>query len=280
MTTNKINLVDLLEAGVHFGHTTARWHPKMAPFIYTQKNKIHIIDLRKTLEKLKEALDFIQQVVRNNGRVLFVGTKLQAADIIKDEAARCGMPYVSERWFGGTLTNFKTIQGRINRLSEIENLEVSGEINKYPKNEQLIIKKEKEKLLKAIGGIRNLNKLPEALFIIDVTKERVAVSEAKKLGIPIIALVDTNSNPEVVDYPIPANDDASKSIRVMVRLVAEAILEAGGQELSQEIKDNKDKDDQAKDLSLEVEDLEEELVKEVVKKEEESVIKKSRVQKE
>ncbi|MEJ2720769.1 MAG: 30S ribosomal protein S2, partial [bacterium] len=203
-----ITLKDLLEAGVHFGHQTKRWNPKMKPFIFMEKNGIHIIDLRRTLDAVEQASDAIRKAAEEGKSVLLLGTKMQAKTAIKDEAQRCGMPYVTERWLGGTLTNFGTIRKSLSKLEYLESLEADGKIEQFSKKEALKLQKEKEKLLKALGGIRTMDKLPSIVFIIDTKKEYNAVREARKLQIPIVGLIDTNADPEEVDYPIPANDDA------------------------------------------------------------------------
>lgn len=215
----------LLEAGVHFGHQAKRWNPKMAPFIFGERSSIYIIDLEKTAEYLKRARDFLQDLARKGESVLFVGTKKQAQDIIVEQAKACGMYYVSRRWLGGLLTNFTTIKKSIARLKAIEKMRESGEDKSFTKKEVSLFMKEKEKLEKNLGGIKDMERLPGALFVVDSKKEELAVREARKLGIPVVALIDTNSNPEMVDYPIPGNDDALKSIRLIVSLVAESVAE-------------------------------------------------------
>jgi len=215
----------LLEAGVHFGHQTKRWNPKMAKFIFDQRSGIYIIDLEKTEECLNSARDFLLEIASKGEVVLFVGTKRQAKEVITKEAIRSSMYYVSERWLGGLLTNFPTIQKSINRLKEIERMKEEGEFSKFTKKEVAGLEKEREKLNKNLGGIKNMDKLPQALFIVDVKKEETAVAEAKRLKLPIVALIDTNSNPENISYPIPGNDDAVKSIGLITKLVADAIIE-------------------------------------------------------
>jgi len=215
----------LLEAGVHFGHQTKRWNPKMAKFIFDQRSGIYIIDLEKTEEYLNKARDFLLELASKGEVILFVGTKRQAKEVITQEATRCGMYYVSERWLGGLLTNFPTIQKSISRLKEIERMKQEGEFSKFTKKEVAGLEKEKEKLNKNFGGIKNMEKLPQALFIVDVKKEETAVQEAKRLKIPIVALIDTNSNPENINYPIPGNDDAMKSISLVTKVVADAVME-------------------------------------------------------
>ena len=220
-----ISMKQLLEAGVHFGHQTRRWNPKMKEYIFTERNGIYIIDLQKTVKKIDEAYNFVRDIAMNDGTVLFVGTKKQAQESIEQEAKRCEMFYVNQRWLGGLLTNFKTIQTRIARLKYIEQMEENGEFDLLPKKEVIAIKAEQEKLEKNLGGIKEMKKLPGALFIIDTRKEHIAVSEARKLGIPIVATVDTNCDPDEVDYPIPANDDAIRAVRLITAKMADAVLE-------------------------------------------------------
>ncbi len=215
----------MLEAGVHFGHQTKRWNPKMKPFIYKEQNSIYIIDLRKTLVQLKKACDFLTDLAAEGKTVLFVGTKRQAKESVKEDAERCGMFYVNERWLGGTLTNFKTIMKSINRLDDLEAMEKDGRIEQLSKKERLHVEKQKRKLLKVLSGIRNMKKLPSCLIIIDTKKEAIAVKEARKLNIPIIGLVDTNCDPEEVDIPIPANDDAIRSVKLFTKTLADVIIE-------------------------------------------------------
>lgn len=221
----EISLQELLKAGVHFGHQTSKWHPKMKSYIFGSRDKVHIIDLQKTLDKLKEALEFIADLAKKGGIILFIATKKQAKDIVVKAAQNCGMPYIVERWLGGTFTNFKTIHNLIKKLRNFEKDDESGEFDKYTKKEKLLKKAETERLQKIIGGIKNLDKLPDAVFIIDIARENIALKEAKKNKIPIVALVDTNANPELVDYPIPSNDDAIKAIELMSNLIAETIKE-------------------------------------------------------
>ena len=215
----------LLEAGVHFGHQTRRWNPKMAPYIFTERNGIYIIDLQKTVKKLDEAYAFVRDVAANGGEVLFVGTKKQAADSIKEEAERCGMHYVNARWLGGMMTNFKTIQKRIDRLAQLRKMEEDGTFELLPKKEVVKLKLEIEKLEKFIGGIKHMKNLPAALFIVDPKKEKIAVSEARKLNIPIVAIVDTNCDPDEVDYVIPGNDDAIRAVKLIAGAMANAVME-------------------------------------------------------
>ena len=220
-----VSMKQLLEAGVHFGHQTRRWNPKMAPSIFTERHGIYIIDLQKTVKKLDEAYAFVRDVAANGGEVLFVGTKKQAADSIKEEAERCGMHYVNARWLGGMMTNFKTIQKRIDRLAQLRKMEEDGTFELLPKKEVVKLKLEIEKLEKFIGGIKHMKSLPAALFIVDPKKEKIAVSEARKLNIPIVAIVDTNCDPDEVDYVIPGNDDAIRAVKLIAGAMANAVME-------------------------------------------------------
>ncbi|MCL6478115.1 MAG: 30S ribosomal protein S2 [Peptococcaceae bacterium] len=220
-----ISMKQLLEAGVHFGHQTRRWNPKMAPYIFTDRNGIYIIDLQKTVRKVEEAYEFVKGLAANNETILFVGTKKQAQESVKEEAERCGMFYVNQRWLGGMLTNFQTIRRRIDRLHELERMEADGRLNLLPKKEVAELLHEKERLTKFLGGIKDMRRLPGALFVIDPRKERIAVAEARKLGIPIVAIVDTNCDPDEVDYVIPGNDDAIRAVRLLTSKMAEAVLE-------------------------------------------------------
>ncbi|MDI6604883.1 MAG: 30S ribosomal protein S2 [Thermoanaerobacteraceae bacterium] len=220
-----ISMKQLLEAGVHFGHQTRRWNPKMAPYIFTERNGIYIIDLQKTVKKLEEAYDFVKQLSMDDGTILFVGTKKQAQDSVKEEAERCGMYYVNQRWLGGMLTNFKTIRGRIERLKALEKMEEDGTFDVLPKKEVIKLKKEQEKLEKYLGGIKDMNRLPSALFIVDPKKEAIAIAEAKSLDIPVVAIVDTNCDPEEVDYAIPGNDDAIRAVKLIASKMADAVIE-------------------------------------------------------
>ncbi len=220
-----ISMKQLLEAGVHFGHQTRRWNPKMAKYIFTERNGIYIIDLQKTVKKLEEAYNVVREISENGGDVLFVGTKKQAQDSVKEEAIRCGMPYVNARWLGGMLTNFKTIQKRIKRLEQLKAMREDGTFDLLPKKEVVKLELEIEKLEKFMGGITEMKKQPAAMFIVDPRKERIAVAEAHKLGIPIIAIVDTNCDPDEVDYVIPGNDDAIRAVRLIAAAMADAIIE-------------------------------------------------------
>ena len=232
------SMKDLLEAGVHFGHQTQRWNPKMSNYIYGAKSGIHILDLRITYEAVEQAQDYVQKLVANSGKVLFVGTKPQAQGVIEEQATRAGMPYVNFRWLGGMLTNFKTIIKRVVYLKELMSLESSGEINAYTKSERLKIRREIEKLNKSIGGIVNLNKLPDALFVVDLANESTAITEAKKLGIPVIGLADSNVDPEGVDIVIPGNDDAIRSIELIASAIADSCLKGSGKREEVENKEN------------------------------------------
>jgi len=220
-----ISMKQLLEAGVHFGHQTRRWNPKMKKYIFTERNGIYIIDLQKTVKKIEEAYNFVRQLSEDGGTVLFVGTKKQAQESVKDEANRSGMFYVNQRWLGGTLTNFQTIRKRINRLKEIERMEEDGTFEVLPKKETVDLLKEKDRLIKFLGGIKDMKKLPDALFVIDPRKEAIAIAEARKLGIPIIGIVDTNCDPDEIDYVIPANDDAIRAVKLLSGKMADAIIE-------------------------------------------------------
>ena len=220
-----VSMKQLLEAGVHFGHQTRRWNPKMARYIFTERNGIYIIDLQKTVKKLEEAYMFVRDVAANGDSVLFVGTKKQAGESIKEEAERAGAHYVNARWLGGMLTNFKTIRQRIQRLEQLRKMQEDGTFDRLPKQEVGKLELEIEKLEKYLGGIKTMNKLPGALFIVDPRKERIAVAEAKKLGIPIVAIVDTNCDPDEIDYVIPGNDDAIRAVKLIASTMADAIIE-------------------------------------------------------
>ena len=220
-----VSMKQLLEAGVHFGHQTRRWNPKMAPYIFTERNGIYIIDLQKTVKKVDEAYNFIREVAAAGENILFVGTKKQAQEAMKDEAIRCNMFFVNERWLGGMLTNFKTIQTRIARLRKLEAMEADGTFDLLPKKEVIGLRHEMEKLTKYLGGIKDMKKLPGALFIVDPRKEHIAVLEARKLNIPIVATVDTNCDPDEIDHVIPANDDAIRAVKLLTAKMADAVLE-------------------------------------------------------
>jgi len=220
-----VSMKQLLEAGVHFGHQTRRWNPKMAPYIFMDRNGIYIIDLQKTVKKIEEAYNFVKELAANGGTVLFVGTKKQAQQSIQEEAERCGMFYVNQRWLGGMLTNFQTIRRRVERLHELERLIESGQLELRTKKEAAELLREKEKLQKYLGGIKNMRRLPDALFVVDPRKERIAVAEARKLQIPVVAIVDTNCDPDLIDYVIPGNDDAIRAVRLITSKIADAVIE-------------------------------------------------------
>ena len=257
---NVISMKQLLEAGVHFGHQTRRWNPKMSEYIYTERNGIHIIDLQKSVGKVDEAYKAIFDVAAEGGTILFVGTKKQAQDAVKTEAERCGMYYVSERWLGGMLTNFKTIQGRINRLKDIERMSEDGTFEVLPKKEVIELKKEWEKLEKNLGGIKEMKKVPDAIFVVDPKKERICVQEAHTLGIPLIGIADTNCDPEELDYVIPGNDDAIRAVKLIVAKMADAVIEANQGETAVEAVE-------AEDVVEEAVETVEEVVEEVATEE-------------
>ena len=230
-----ISMKQLLEAGVHFGHQTRRWNPKMAEYIYTERNGIYILDLQKSVGMVDTAYNAVKDIVANGGNILFVGTKKQAQDSIKTEAERCGMYYVNERWLGGMLTNFKTIQTRIKRLKEIEAMAEDGTFDVLPKKEVIGLKKEWEKLEKNLGGIKEMKKIPDAIFVVDPKKERICIQEAHTLGIPLIGIADTNCDPEELDYVIPGNDDAIRAVKLIVSTMADAVIEANqGESMSED----------------------------------------------
>ena len=220
-----ISMKQLLEAGVHFGHQTRRWNPKMKEYIFTERNGIYIIDLQKTVKKIEEAYYFVRDLAADGQSILFVGTKKQAQESIEQEAKRCDMYYINQRWLGGMLTNFKTIQGRINRLRQIEQMEENGQFDLLPKKEVSKLKLEQEKLEKNLGGIKEMKKLPAALFVVDPRKEHIAVAEARTLKIPIVAIIDTNCDPDEVDHPIPGNDDAIRAVKLITGRIADAVIE-------------------------------------------------------
>ena len=220
-----VTMRQMLEAGVHFGHQTRFWNPKMAPFIFGERSKIHIINLEKTLPLYREALNFVGSLAARKGRILFVGTKRAAREIVGQEATRCGMPYVNHRWLGGMLTNFKTVRLSIKRLKDLEVMSEDGSFEKVGKKEALMLRREMEKLERSLGGIKNMETLPDALFVVDVGHEKIAIQEARKLGVPVVAIVDTNNSPDGVDYVIPGNDDAIRAIQLYVRGIADAALE-------------------------------------------------------
>lgn len=243
----------LLEAGVHFGHQTRRWNPKMKKYIFTERNGIYIIDLQKTVKKVEEAYNFARDLAANGGTILFVGTKKQAQESVREEATRSGMFYVNQRWLGGTLTNFQTIRKRINRLKEIERMEEDGTFDVLPKKEVGTLLKEKERLVKFLGGIKDMEKLPDAMFVIDPRKERIAIAEAHKLNIPIIGIVDTNCDPDEVDYVIPANDDAIRAVKLLTSKIADAILE-GKQGEESEVVEAKEETETAEEAEVKEEE--------------------------
>ncbi len=221
----QVTMRQMLEAGVHFGHQTRYWNPKMGPFIFGARGKIHIINLEKTMPLFNDAMNFISAIAQKRGTILFVGTKRSARESIKEEATRCGMPYMSMRWLGGTLTNFRTVKASVARLKELEANETNGVFEKMVKHEVLSLRRERDKLEASLGGIKDMNRLPDALFVIDIGHEDIAVQEAKKLGIPVIAVVDTNYDPNLVDYAIPGNDDAIRAVQLYVRAAADGVLE-------------------------------------------------------
>ncbi|MGN0465486.1 MAG: 30S ribosomal protein S2 [Lachnospiraceae bacterium] len=221
-----ISMKQLLEAGVHFGHQTRRWNPKMAPYIYTERNGIYIIDLQKSVGMVDDAYNAVKDCVANGGKVLFVGTKKQAQDSIKAEAERCGMYYVNQRWLGGMLTNFKTIQSRIQQLKKIEEMQEDGTFDVLPKKEVIELKKQMEKLQKNLGGIKEMKEIPDMIFVVDPRKERICIQEAHTLGIPLVGIADTNCDPEELDYVIPGNDDAIRAVKLIVSKMADAVIEA------------------------------------------------------
>ncbi len=237
-----VAMKQLLESGVHFGHQTRRWNPKMAPYIFTERNGIYIIDLQKTARMIDDAYSFVRDISADGGSIMFVGTKKQAHDSIAEEADRCGMPYVNQRWLGGTLTNFQTINKRIQRLLELEEMELDGSFDVLLKKEVVALRKESARLEKFLGGIKNMKVMPKALFIVDPRKERIAVLEARKLNIPIIAVVDTNCDPDLIDYIIPGNDDAIRAVKLLSSIIADAVIE-GNQgavpDLTEEVAEDK-----------------------------------------
>jgi small subunit ribosomal protein S2 len=235
-----VTMRQMLEAGVHFGHQTRYWNPKMAPYIFGHRNKIHIINLEKTLALYQDALKFVRTLAANKGNVLFVGTKRQAREILHEEAVRCGMPYVDHRWLGGMLTNFKTVKHSIKRLKEMEGMAEDGSLERLSKKEALGIQRETAKLQRSLGGIKDLASLPDALFIIDVGYHKGAVTEAVKLGIPVVAVIDTNHSPDKIDYVIPGNDDSSRAIRLYARGMADAVLEGRSQAVEEVVAASRD----------------------------------------
>jgi small subunit ribosomal protein S2 len=235
-----VTMRQMLEAGVHFGHQTRYWNPKMAPFIFGHRNKIHIINLEKTLAMYQDALKFVRQLTANRGTILFVGTKRQARDILREEAQRCQSPFVEHRWLGGMLTNFKTVKQSIKRLKEMEAMQQDGSFDRISKKEALGLTREMQKLQRSLGGIKDLTALPDALFVIDVGYQKGAVAEANKLGVPVIGVVDTNHNPEGISYVIPGNDDSSRAIRLYARGMADAVLEGRSQSLEEVVAASRD----------------------------------------
>lgn len=223
--TEPVSIKLLLEAGVHFGHQRRRWNPRMKPYVFTQRNGIHIIDLQQTLGKLQEARNFVRDTVAQGGSIIFVGTKKQSQEVIQEEAKRCGAFYVNKRWLGGMLTNFATIQSRIDYLVRLEDRKARGELESLPKKEVMKLEKEMNRLNQLFGGVKEMEELPNVLFVVDMVKERIAVAEARQLGIPIVAMVDTDCDPRIVNYPIPANDDAIKSIRLICSVIADGVIE-------------------------------------------------------
>ena len=247
-----VAMKQLLEAGVHFGHQTRRWNPKMAEYIFQARNGIHIIDLQKSSKKLDEAYDFLKNQAEEGKTVLFVGTKKQAQECAKEAAEKCGMYYVNQRWLGGTLTNFKTIRNRIKRLTDIENMQEDGTFEVLPKKEVILLKKEMEKLEKNLGGIKEMTEIPGVMFVVDPNKEKIAILEARKLGIPVIGLVDTNCNPEDVDYAIPGNDDAIRAVKLIMDVMANAVIEGRqGESMEQEVDEQEQMAEDAKPESIE-----------------------------
>jgi small subunit ribosomal protein S2 len=239
---SSVTIREMLEAGVHFGHQTRFWNPRMAPYIFGHRNKIHIVNLEKTLVMYEAATRYVRQLAANRGTILFVGTKRQAREIIAEEATRAGMPYVDERWLGGMMTNFKTVKGSIKRLKDMEQARDEGALERMTKKEGLMFTRELEKLTRSLGGIKDLNGLPDALFVIDVGYHKIAVTEARKLGVPIVGVVDTNHSPEGIDYVIPGNDDSGRAVRLYARGMADAVLE-GRSAAMQEIVKGADEDE-------------------------------------
>ena len=244
-----VTMRQMLEAGVHFGHQTRYWNPKMADFIFGQRNKIHIVNLEKTLAMYNEAMKYVRQLAANRGTILFVGTKRQAREIISEEAPRCVMPYVDHRWLGGMLSNYKTVKGSIKRLKDLETMKEDGTLERMSKREALSLSRELDKLNKSLGGIKNMGALPDAVFVIDVGYHKIAVTEAKKLSIPIVAVVDTNHSPDGIAYVIPGNDDSSRAIRLYARGVADAVLEGKNQSVQEIVKGGDEFVEEAEDAS-------------------------------
>jgi len=252
-----ISMKQLLEAGVHFGHQTRRWNPKMKPYIFTERNGIFIIDLQKTVRKVDEAYNYVKELAANGGNILFVGTKKQAQESVAFEAKRCGMFYIDQRWLGGTLTNFKTIRSRIGYMKSLYDMEENGTFDQLPKKEVIKLMGEREKLEKNLGGIKSMTKLPDALFVVDPRKEHIAVSEARKLGIPIVGIVDTNCDPDEVDYIIPGNDDAIRAVKLILSAMANAVMEGRqGESMDKEPASEDTAVEEMSDEDIEPEDLE------------------------
>jgi small subunit ribosomal protein S2 len=242
--SDRITIKELLEAGAHFGHQTSRWHPRMKTYIFTKRNGIHIVDLEQTVSMLDKACDFVRQAIEEGGTILFVGTKKQAKDVVEEEAKRCGMFYVNQRWLGGVLTNFATIQARIDYLVRLEDQHDRGGFGNLPKKEDLSLQEKIVRLNNLLGGFKEMTSLPDVLFIVDPTKERIALAEAKRIGIPVVAITDTNCNPDDIDYPIPANDDAIRAIKLICSKIANAIIEGKAGDVITPIED----DDKEEDL--------------------------------
>ncbi len=246
-----VSMKQLLESGVHFGHQTRRWNPKMKPYIFTERNGIYIVDLQQTVKLIDVAYNFVRDLASQGKNILFVGTKKQAQETIKREAERCGMPYVNQRWLGGTMTNYQTIRKRVDRLEELERMEEDGTFDRLPKKEVIILSKERDRLERFLGGIRNMKRVPDAIFVADPRKEDIAVAEANKLGIPVIAIVDTNCDPDVVDFVIPGNDDAIRAVKLLTSVIANAVLEGKqGEQFIPESEDDEvenDNDEYAED---------------------------------
>jgi small subunit ribosomal protein S2 len=238
-----VNMRQMLEAGVHFGHQTRYWNPKMAPYIFGHRNNIHIINLEKTLPLYEEAMSYVRKLVANRGTILFVGTKRQAREIVAEEATRAGMPHVSHRWLGGMLTNFKTVKQSVKRLNELQTMLDSGAMERLSKKEALMLSRERDKLNRSLGGIKDMSALPDALFVIDVGYQKIAITEASKLGIPVVGVVDSNNNPDGVQYVIPGNDDSSRAVRLYARGVADAVLEGKSMAVEEIVAAGKEEDE-------------------------------------
>jgi small subunit ribosomal protein S2 len=264
-----VSMKQLLECGVHFGHQTRRWNPKMKPYIFTERNGIYIIDLQKTVKGLEKAYDFVREIAKSGGSLLFVGTKRQAQDPIREEALKAGQFYINQRWLGGLLTNFTTIRRRVTRMVELQKMEEDGTINRYPKKEVVKLRKEREKLEKYLSGIREMKDIPDALFVIDPRRESIAILEGRKLGVPIISIVDTNCDPDLIDYPIPGNDDAIRAIELVVRLMSDAFIEGrqGQDAKEREVEQEAEAANELKEpvISEQLEVVEEESEKKVAK---------------